>query len=124
MTTKTGTIWAQAVWWNSTGSTKTRHLVFAKGRHITAYSTISQYTFFPPYPIDGPPWFCTGETGIVWYRAFGQEKPSPGEEFASPLPYLQADHVTEMKIRLSAGLVLDGGCYIRAVHVINFFEPK
>jgi hypothetical protein len=128
MTTMHGTIWAQAVWWNSTWSSKTRRINFAQGRNISAYSSLSGYYLQRGSlgPIWGggqnfPPWYCVGYTGIAWYRAGGQRHPNSGN-FDPPLPYIQANDATEIEFRLAAGLVADGDCYIRAVHVINFFQ--
>jgi hypothetical protein len=127
MATKIGTIWAQAVWWNSTSSTKTRHVVFAASRNITAYSSLSSYVLSRPshshaaFGGSDPPWLCIGETGIAWYRALGQRHPNAGE-FQPPLPYIQADNVTEITFRLSAGIIGDGSCSVHVVHVINYFE--
>jgi hypothetical protein len=123
MATKKGTIWAQSVWWNSTSSTKTRHVVFAKGRNISAYSSLSSYIFVPPFGT-GQPWFCLGSTGISWYRNFGIGNPGPNVEFPTPLPYIQAEHVTELKFRLSAGTHSEGSASVVAVHVINYFPPE
>lgn len=123
MTTKHGSIWAQAVWWNSTSFTKTRVLNFAAPRHISIYSALSSYTLLPPNG-SNLPWICSVETGIVSFVSNGQAHPAPGEEFDTPLPYLQADNVTQVKLRLRALLVGDGSTSIRAVHVINFFDQE
>jgi hypothetical protein len=129
MASKVGTIWAQSVWWNSTYSSKSRTVVLAGPRDITAYSSISKYSFVLPGATKKvePPLLVSGETGIAWYFTLdgGEIHRHPGVEgeFDPWLPYIQADNVTQLKFRLKAFLLGgDGVCGIRVVHVINYFQ--
>ncbi len=123
MGTKIGTIWAQSLWWDSTSSSNSRHIVFAAPRHITAYSTLSRFYFGL---LEDPPSLCYGETGIAWYHTLDSgilhRHPAEGD-FNPLLPYIQADNTTEMMFRLKAGVLSDDGfCQIRVKHMINYFE--
>jgi hypothetical protein len=127
MAGKAGTIWAQSPWWNSTHSSKSRQVVLAEPRNITAYSTLSGHTFvLPGHTKKGePPALCYGETEIDWYFTFEGGKvlrfPTEGE-FDPLVPYIQADNVTQLKFRSKAGLLgQNGDSFVRVLHVINYF---
>ena len=123
-----GHIWAQTVFWNSTTSSKSRIVELAGPRNITAYSTLSEYSFVLPGASGKrePPILVRSETGIAWYftRVDGDLRRFPGVEgeFNPPVPYIQADNVTKLKFRLSAGTLGGSIAVVRAVHVINYFE--
>ena len=126
MAGKAGTIWAQSVWWNSTHSSKSVQAHLAGPRNITAYSTLSGYSFvLPGHTKKGePPFLCYGETGIAWYlTSEGGEVhrfPTVGD-FDPWRPSIVADNVTFLMFRLKAGLLANGVSYVRALHVINYF---
>ena len=125
-----GHIWAQTVYWNSTSSTKSRIVELAGPRNITAYSTLSAFAFVLAGASGKrePPLLSYGETGIAWYFTLvdGVVHRFPGVEgeFDPPVPYIQADHVTKLKFRLSAAALGLGGSSVgvRALHVFNYFE--
>ena len=127
MASVVGHIWAQTVYWNSTSSTKSRIVELAGPRNITAYSTLSSYSFVLPGASGKrePPILCYGETGIAWYFALDGEIhrrfPIDGE-FNPPVPYIQANNVIKLKFRLSAGALGGSSAGVRALHVINYFE--
>ena len=98
MAGKAGTIWAQSLWWSSTYSSKSFQVVLAGPRNITAYSTLSGYSFvLPGHTTKGePPALCYGETGIAWYLTEGGEVhrfPTVGD-FDPWKPFILADNVT------------------------------
>ena len=126
MAGKAGTIWAQSLWWSSTYSSKSFQVVLAGPRNITAYSTLSGYSFVLPGHTTKaePPALCYGETGIAWYLTSEggavHRFPTVGD-FDPWKPFILADNVTQLKFRLKAGLVDQGVSYVRALHVINYF---
>ncbi len=127
MGTKIGTIWAQAVWWNSTSSSKSRHVVFSQPRNIQAYSGLSASSLVreghshAAFGGGVPPWFTFAGTGIAFYKTLDNgithRHPPEGNEAG---PYIQDDNVTEVMFRLSTGTA-GGSSSISVHHVIDYF---
>ena len=105
MASVVGHIWAQTVYWNSTSSTKSRIVELAGPRNITAYSTLSSYSFVLPRGF--------GEARATYFvlrrnrnclvlrarrRDSDRRFPIDGE-FNPPVPYIQANNVIKLKFR-------------------------
>ena len=109
---------------------KEPHRRMAGPRNITAHSSLSAFAFVLPGASGKrePPLLSYGETGIEWYFTLVDgvlhRFPSIEGNFDPPVPYIQSDHVTKLKFRLSAAALGLGGSSVgvRALHVINYFE--
>ena len=115
MPTMIGSIWAQFIegtyCYDGGSFTFTVH---PNNRDITAYSSITRYSFIIPSNGHHPPYIRYGEAGISRVVSGGHS-----EDFDPPLQRIKRNNVTEIRFITTAF-----GTYIHAVHVINYWNPQ